>query len=438
MATSRKQIVKLAENTMGHDIAIGDVHGNYSNLQAMLNKLAQNDRLIIVGDLSDRGAGSLDVIKACRNDNRVFVARGNHEDMCIDCIKNLESLIPNLQKLFEKNLVTPNSSQNEIEKYLQIFEDNLKKQYGRKATDAINEIRLHLINGGLWTVQLFLKELQDGKITLGKNKYSDDSDIKLVKDYFSQLPYVMTVEGKYPVNIVHANMPKTLTDKVIKEIADNPYSADNQLTQDEIKHATWARQQGSDIQIYAGGQLDGESRNAHSKLTLVGHNIFSEDTPENLTVRADTNTINLDNGSWYNNFVLVVNLTTGSCNFVGRDCDKVPDFYIQKAEEIVNHLNAYRMRLDQERALQQEVQPHHNTAAIVSAMLPSSDTAKEVLQTADFSQKQSNVQSDQVPAPSSQPQPQQQSQAQPSSMTPSSPQQESQEQTNKDINRPGL
>jgi len=69
-------------------LAIGDIHGCDFALATLLDQVApgQDDTLIVLGDVIDRGAGSkqvldllLDMSKRCR---LIFI-RGNHEEMLI-------------------------------------------------------------------------------------------------------------------------------------------------------------------------------------------------------------------------------------------------------------------------------------------------------------------------------------------------------------------
>ncbi len=57
---------------------IGDVHGNYQTLLALVEKLSKDSKLIFVGDLIDRGKQSRDVIAYIRANNHQTVM-GNHE-----------------------------------------------------------------------------------------------------------------------------------------------------------------------------------------------------------------------------------------------------------------------------------------------------------------------------------------------------------------------
>ncbi len=66
---------------MARDIIIGDVHGCFDELRALLDRLAvtAEDRLISVGDLVDRGPQSLAVWELFRARPNTIVLMGNHE-----------------------------------------------------------------------------------------------------------------------------------------------------------------------------------------------------------------------------------------------------------------------------------------------------------------------------------------------------------------------
>jgi serine/threonine protein phosphatase 1 len=61
---------------------IGDVHGHYDTLKALVEKLPENARLIFVGDLIDRGPQSADVIRFVRQNGHRCVM-GNHEMLMV-------------------------------------------------------------------------------------------------------------------------------------------------------------------------------------------------------------------------------------------------------------------------------------------------------------------------------------------------------------------
>jgi serine/threonine protein phosphatase 1 len=64
---------------MNHYV-IGDVHGHYDTLIALVAKLPRDAQLIFVGDLIDRGEQSAEVVRFVRENNHLCVM-GNHEDL---------------------------------------------------------------------------------------------------------------------------------------------------------------------------------------------------------------------------------------------------------------------------------------------------------------------------------------------------------------------
>ena len=78
----------------GHNVwAIGDVHGFSLTLERLLDTfdLSLDDRVVLLGDLIDRGPDSFDVVRIARSDPRIHCIKGNHEDMMVDGF-NMEQL----------------------------------------------------------------------------------------------------------------------------------------------------------------------------------------------------------------------------------------------------------------------------------------------------------------------------------------------------------
>jgi len=75
---------------MGLTFVIGDVHGSYNTLLALIEKLPKDSNIFFVGDLIDRGKYSSDVIKYVRS-NRYQSVLGNHEKTFIDFFKDYKS-----------------------------------------------------------------------------------------------------------------------------------------------------------------------------------------------------------------------------------------------------------------------------------------------------------------------------------------------------------
>ena len=64
---------------------IGDVHGCYKTLKALVAKLPADVNILFVGDLIDRGDNSKDVIEFVKNGNYDCV-RGNHEELLLEYV----------------------------------------------------------------------------------------------------------------------------------------------------------------------------------------------------------------------------------------------------------------------------------------------------------------------------------------------------------------
>jgi len=72
-------------NNGGNVWVIGDVHGHADTLVALLESLNLDsmDRVVLLGDLIDRGPKSCEVIRIARENPRIFSVLGNHEEMML-------------------------------------------------------------------------------------------------------------------------------------------------------------------------------------------------------------------------------------------------------------------------------------------------------------------------------------------------------------------
>ncbi len=80
-------LVKTANMTKKRRIVIGDVHGHYDTLIALLDSIAPNseDEVYFLGDLIDRGPKSAQVVDLVMR-NQFHCLRGNHEEMLLDVV----------------------------------------------------------------------------------------------------------------------------------------------------------------------------------------------------------------------------------------------------------------------------------------------------------------------------------------------------------------
>lgn len=71
-------------------LVIGDIHGSLNELQKLIKDVDRTTtRIILVGDLIDRGVNSEGVIDFVR-DNGIECVQGNHEQMLIECLPYLQ------------------------------------------------------------------------------------------------------------------------------------------------------------------------------------------------------------------------------------------------------------------------------------------------------------------------------------------------------------
>lgn len=82
---------------------IGDVHGHYSTLKALVEKLPGSAGLIFVGDLVDRGPQSADVIRFVRQNGHRCVM-GNHEALMVSYGSEFISAYSRGRPLSQNNL----------------------------------------------------------------------------------------------------------------------------------------------------------------------------------------------------------------------------------------------------------------------------------------------------------------------------------------------
>ena len=80
-------IVKPANMTKTRRIVIGDVHGHYDTLLALLDAVSptSDDKVYFLGDLIDRGPKSAQVVDLVMR-NKFNCLRGNHEEMLLDVV----------------------------------------------------------------------------------------------------------------------------------------------------------------------------------------------------------------------------------------------------------------------------------------------------------------------------------------------------------------
>lgn len=68
---------------------VGDIHGHLATLRALMHrlKLGKEDRVVLLGDMIDRGPDSAGVIEYIREHPQIIAIKGNHEQMAIQSLQ---------------------------------------------------------------------------------------------------------------------------------------------------------------------------------------------------------------------------------------------------------------------------------------------------------------------------------------------------------------
>ena len=104
-------------------IVIGDIHGNFNTLQALLAQFPTGSEIALVGDLIDRGPDSKKVVQWAI-DNNIPTVTGNHEVMMVDDYDVIVSYIKhNNQMPFATSIWLMNGGYEALKSYC-IFNEN--------------------------------------------------------------------------------------------------------------------------------------------------------------------------------------------------------------------------------------------------------------------------------------------------------------------------
>jgi hypothetical protein len=262
-------IVILPENTKGKDWFIADVHGNDAQFKSFIRdkKLTRRDRIVLNGDLIDKGPDSFGLclfIMACQRKflkgedvPEIWVTKGNHEDQFL--------------KDFAKGPAH--------------LEAQARKSKSRK-----------------WIADCFDR--------------GEQQELAAINKWFSSFSTLTYAGGRVPYCVAHAEVPISIAN-MWQRVATG-----QGLTPQERNHAMYARPARQ-------GEKPGESkrhidafinpvrwnqRTENSPIALVGHTNDEEPEYEKIfrPIRAETNTLVTDvNSADYGAF-LVVNLTRGT------------------------------------------------------------------------------------------------------------------------------
>ena len=128
--------LQITLNTGANVLAIGDVHGDADTLELLIEKLNLDslDRIVLLGDLVDRGPKSCKVIEIAKSNSQIFSVLGNHEDMMLANFDPVDFESPSI----EQRTWMYNGGRATIESYINEFTDSngILDRYGLKKRGA--------------------------------------------------------------------------------------------------------------------------------------------------------------------------------------------------------------------------------------------------------------------------------------------------------------
>ena len=188
----------LKPNNVGEDYIVGDIHGHFDKLDAKLEEICFNyekDRLIVVGDLIDRGPRSNEFLEYLNKD-WFYTVRGNHEDFLVNCVGYILNRIPMEQHVFN---ITYNTWMG---------------------------------NGGRWFEQLLETTPEDEKVDL----------LIALYDTVAELPFFMEIPvGDKKVGVVHAELREVDSWNDIHAIAKGGQPPAHTDIDTLLRDALWSR-----------------------------------------------------------------------------------------------------------------------------------------------------------------------------------------------------
>src|SRR5258706_1787004 len=88
---------------------IADIAGRFDELMLLLAQMPEDEPILLLGDLIDRGPKSKEVIEWAMKTPNVITIKGNHEDMMIDFALNT--------KLYEEGMWFMNGGDKTVKSY---------------------------------------------------------------------------------------------------------------------------------------------------------------------------------------------------------------------------------------------------------------------------------------------------------------------------------
>lgn len=187
---------------------ISDIHGMYNEFEQLLTYWDKRDKLVLLGDLVDRGPQSLDVVQKAMAlqqtyGEHVLFCLGNHDRMFLQFIAS-----PLVQRAF----YFPHGGRQTMQSFLSKQPDDAKalnaieqayyvQQHFQEELDFLERGKLYDIVGNVLLTHAGFESLSDD-VT-----YSTEEDFLQIRDHYKQpnkTPYV-NVFGHTPTRQIHGS-----------------------------------------------------------------------------------------------------------------------------------------------------------------------------------------------------------------------------------------
>lgn len=322
-----QDIQVLEENLKGKDYIAGDVHGCYSQLKALLEKLKSEDRLFLVGDLFDRGPESYKVFQALKIVNKhrkaaglppqIYVVKGNHE---------VEFLVLHaIHARYLQEAEAYNKSRQELALLVQAYNEKPKVEGPVSSQVSQAELKernmkLHERYKDVMQLEVLYKDLEKSYlnkmggawITPLKQEQLDE-----IAAYLKEFPYIYHVKGKRPFNVVHADLP-CYYKELLQRIAANNLA----LSAEEKEHAAFARSE----------MMAGKAKEPQAAPTYCGH------SPQR-GARLETQHFNLDQGTFLSELFFFFNHSDAQSCYISLN-GKPEEAYLAPITKLIQDLRS--------------------------------------------------------------------------------------------------
>lgn len=208
--------------------ALGAIHGSKEAYDTAMGQLEENDSIVILGDVIDRGNDGieilLDLIKRQANNagSNVKFIMGNHELMMLEAIEVINKY--NLQLEEIKEISRFGQLTKQIEKLRKRKED---KSLSMEERDRARGLGLTLLKSNEWQTYI-------SKYAISERNLFENGEVEIISDWLS------VMNGGFRTFLKYKELPENLKTQ-IQEFLRESYIAYNQTVQGENKLYVHAR-----------------------------------------------------------------------------------------------------------------------------------------------------------------------------------------------------